>query len=211
MLPQIRHRRRQREPALPGRSGPSVWDRGMGVPLMRPTGVSPVSPSPSDSLHEERGEHGPDARATSRVKCGGDARGVGPFHQSRRREIYDARFAGLIEAGLAYPAFETPEELGAVARGEEDDVGRRVRPRLHALAEPTVKTLAAKGQRARQRGRTPVCRPRSGTAIAVQGQRHAGAHGRPDAPAPPGPVEDGALALELRQSLGQLVPFHGRG
>ncbi|MEM0982424.1 MAG: glutamate--tRNA ligase [Planctomycetota bacterium] len=45
---------------------------------------------------------------------GGDERGVGPFHQSRRLELYNARFEELIEQGIAYPAFETPDELNAM-------------------------------------------------------------------------------------------------
>lgn len=51
--------------------------------------------------------------------CGGDARNVGPYHQSQRRDIYDAHFQTLIEAGLAYPAFDTPEELGAMRKAAE--------------------------------------------------------------------------------------------
>ncbi len=52
-------------------------------------------------------------------RIGGDPRGVGPFAQSRRRDIYDAAFARLLDAGLAYPAFETPEELAAMRRAAE--------------------------------------------------------------------------------------------
>jgi len=50
---------------------------------------------------------------------GGDARGVGPFYQSRRREIYERYFEQLVEAGLAYPAFESPEELAAMRKAAE--------------------------------------------------------------------------------------------
>ena len=49
-----------------------------------------------------------------RGDLGGDPRGVGPFHQSERRATYDARVESLIEQDLAYPAFETPEELDAL-------------------------------------------------------------------------------------------------
>ena len=45
---------------------------------------------------------------------GGDPRGVGPFFQSERREIYDAAIQDLLARDLAYPAFETPEELDAL-------------------------------------------------------------------------------------------------
>jgi glutamyl-tRNA synthetase len=44
---------------------------------------------------------------------GGDPRGVGPFHQSERRGRYDPQVESLIERDLAYPAFETAEELDA--------------------------------------------------------------------------------------------------
>lgn len=44
---------------------------------------------------------------------GGDHRGIGPFFQSDRRAIYEAHFTRLIELGLAYPAFDTAEELAA--------------------------------------------------------------------------------------------------
>ena len=44
---------------------------------------------------------------------GGDPRGIGPFFQSERREIYDAAISELLAKDLAYPAFETPEELDA--------------------------------------------------------------------------------------------------
>lgn len=50
---------------------------------------------------------------------GGDDRGVGPFHQSKRRETYDAHLRRLIDAGLAYPAFDTPDELNAMRKAAE--------------------------------------------------------------------------------------------
>lgn len=52
-------------------------------------------------------------------KLGGDTRGVGPYYQSQRRDIYERQFDRLLEAGLAYPAFETPEELGAMRKAAE--------------------------------------------------------------------------------------------
>ena len=39
---------------------------------------------------------------------GGD---TGPYFQSQRLDLYHAHMQRLIDAGLAYPAFETPEEL----------------------------------------------------------------------------------------------------
>lgn len=55
------------------------------------------------------------------AQCGGDTRGVGPYYQSQRRDIYEREFARLLDAGLAYPAFETPEELGAMRKEAEAD------------------------------------------------------------------------------------------
>lgn len=42
---------------------------------------------------------------------GGDPREVGPFYQSQRKTMYDKYIQQLIEAGRAYPAFDTAEEL----------------------------------------------------------------------------------------------------
>ena len=47
---------------------------------------------------------------------GGDPREVGPFHQSERRAHYDAAVAELLARDLAYPAFETAEELDGLRR-----------------------------------------------------------------------------------------------
>ncbi|MEQ8769297.1 MAG: glutamate--tRNA ligase [Phycisphaerales bacterium] len=44
---------------------------------------------------------------------GGDPRGVGPFHQAQRLDIYNQHIDKLIEADAAYPAFESPDELEA--------------------------------------------------------------------------------------------------
>jgi glutamyl-tRNA synthetase len=46
-----------------------------------------------------------------RGALGGDPRNVGPFFQSQRLARYDAAIGALIERDLAYPAFDTPEEL----------------------------------------------------------------------------------------------------
>ncbi|RMH30517.1 MAG: glutamate--tRNA ligase [Planctomycetota bacterium] len=43
-----------------------------------------------------------------------DPRGVGPFRQSERRALYDDAARRLLEADLAYHAFETPDELAAM-------------------------------------------------------------------------------------------------
>jgi glutamyl-tRNA synthetase len=52
---------------------------------------------------------------------GGDPRGVGPFHQAERLADYTAEVERLIEADLAYPAFETAEELDAARRQAQAD------------------------------------------------------------------------------------------
>lgn len=54
-----------------------------------------------------------------RRTIGGDPRGVGPFHQSDRREIYDAFVERLIERDLAYPAFDSAETLGGMRQQAE--------------------------------------------------------------------------------------------
>lgn len=55
---------------------------------------------------------GPDLNYNGR-SIGGDERGVGPFYQSQRLDLYNEHIAKLIESDHAYPAFETPEELEA--------------------------------------------------------------------------------------------------
>ncbi len=51
---------------------------------------------------------------------GGDPRGVGPFFQAERVDIYNAALAELLESGRAYPAFETAEELDAKRKAATD-------------------------------------------------------------------------------------------
>lgn len=57
-------------------------------------------------------DEGPEYHAEGR-RIGGDPRGVGPFFQSQRTDIYAEHFERLIERDLAYHAFETSEELEA--------------------------------------------------------------------------------------------------
>lgn len=64
-------------------------------------------------------DEGPVFTGEGGVAFGGDSRGVGPFEQSRRRVVYDEWFERLLSEGKAYPAFETPEELGAMRREAE--------------------------------------------------------------------------------------------
>jgi glutamyl-tRNA synthetase len=83
-----------------------------------------------------------------------DPRGVGPFFQSERLARYDAAIGELVAKDLAYPAFETTEELEALraAASAEKRAFRYVRPagfdREAALArlragEPHVVRLRA--------------------------------------------------------------------
>lgn len=58
-------------------------------------------------------DDGPEHRLPSGERVGGDERGVGPFHQALRLGIYTHHLDTLIDAELAYHAFETPEELDA--------------------------------------------------------------------------------------------------
>ncbi|MDX9911337.1 MAG: glutamate--tRNA ligase [Phycisphaerales bacterium] len=58
-------------------------------------------------------DEGPAVEIAGRT-LGGDPRGVGPFFQARRLETYNAYLDWLIDRDLAYPAFDTPEELGAM-------------------------------------------------------------------------------------------------
>ena len=44
-------------------------------------------------------------------KSGGDPNNIGPFYQSQRLSIYKGIVEQLLETDLAYPAFETPEQL----------------------------------------------------------------------------------------------------
>lgn len=69
----------------------------------------------------------------SHVGTGGDPRGVGPFRQSERHAagIYEKAVKTLLEKDLAYPAFETPEELDAMrdeARQKGEDFRYRRAP-----------------------------------------------------------------------------------
>ena len=47
---------------------------------------------------------------------GGDPHGIGPFFQAQRLPRYTAAVRALIEQDLAYPAFESPQELDALRR-----------------------------------------------------------------------------------------------
>lgn len=60
---------------------------------------------------------------------GGDERGVGPYEQSNRLDLYTEQLQKLLKAGRAYPAFDTPQELAvmrdAAQREKKNFVYRR--------------------------------------------------------------------------------------
>lgn len=66
-------------------------------------------------------DEGPSFTTEDGRRLGGDPRDVGPFFQSERRDLYDAALARLIEADLAYPAFESGEELDALRKQAREE------------------------------------------------------------------------------------------
>ncbi len=56
-------------------------------------------------------DEGPELTLSDGRRLGGDPRGVGPFFQAQCAARYDAAIRRLLDADLAYPAFEAPEEL----------------------------------------------------------------------------------------------------
>ena len=50
------------------------------------------------------------------ASIGGDPRNVGPFFQAQRLDIYNRFLDALVEQDLAYPTFDTAEELDALRR-----------------------------------------------------------------------------------------------
>jgi glutamyl/glutaminyl-tRNA synthetase len=90
---------------------------------------------------------------------GGDDRNVGPFNQSERLDLYNHHLERLLERGLAYPAFDSPEELAArrdeaqkakrtfiYRRGDDDD--RDAAMKRMRDGEPCVIRFAADPERA---------------------------------------------------------------
>lgn len=76
---------------------------------------------------------------------GGDERGVGPYYQSQRLDLYNQHIDHLIESDHAYPAFETPEELEAKRKEAIDaKVGYKYdREALQIPREERMKRVAA--------------------------------------------------------------------
>ncbi len=58
-------------------------------------------------------DEGPAHEAGGR-SVGGDPRGVGPFYQAQRLDLYNEWIQTLIDQDKAYPAFDTPDELAAM-------------------------------------------------------------------------------------------------
>ncbi|MAY75177.1 MAG: glutamate--tRNA ligase [Phycisphaerae bacterium] len=83
-----------------------TWDEG-------PHWVGRLS-EPSASFSSDVGS---ESRPTQTL--GGDPRNVGPFNQSQRMDLYAEHLQRLIDADLAYPAFDTPDELAAMRKAAE--------------------------------------------------------------------------------------------
>lgn len=78
---------------------------------------------------------------------GGDDRGVGPYYQAQRLDLYNAAVQTLLDAQLAYPAFETEADIAALrAEAEKNkDTFRYRRDAVtpdydHAAATERMKT-----------------------------------------------------------------------
>ncbi len=82
-------------------------------------------------------------------EAGGD---VSPYHQSQRLEIYNQHLQKLLDAGDAYYAMETPEELAAM----RDEAARQKQTFSYQRPDP-VPTVA-QGEAARAEGRRIVVR-----------------------------------------------------
>ncbi|GIW74653.1 MAG: glutamate--tRNA ligase [Phycisphaerales bacterium] len=72
---------------------------------------------------------------------GGDPRGVGPFEQAERIDLYNQVLAELLESGRAYPAFESPEELEAQRKAAQA-AGRTYRYDRAALRIPPEERMS---------------------------------------------------------------------
>ncbi len=79
-----------------------------------------------------------------------------PYRQSERKEIYQQHIAQLVEAGHAYYAFDTPEELEAMR--EKQKAAGVATPQYNAIARTTMKnslTLPPEEVKARIEGGEP--------------------------------------------------------
>lgn len=67
-------------------------------------------------------DEGPELTLTRhgrQARIGGDPRRVGPWFQSQRLDRYNAVASDMLDRGLAYAAFDTPEQLAAMRRAAE--------------------------------------------------------------------------------------------
>lgn len=69
---------------------------------------------------------------------GGDPRGVGPFFQAQRIELYNEHLQRLIDEDKAYPAFDTPEEMAA-----KRDAARARKETFRYIRDPGYDRAAA--------------------------------------------------------------------
>lgn len=88
-------------------------------------------------------DEGPGYTAEGGEGLGGDPRGVGPFEQSKRLELYNEHIDRLIASGDAYYAFETPDEISA-ARSAAQAAKQTYRYDRAALTSMTAEERAAK-------------------------------------------------------------------
>jgi glutamyl-tRNA synthetase len=84
-----------------------AWDEGPELGTRHQ--ASGTSGGGEGTRHQAQGTSG-EGKEEARV-IGGDPRGVGPWEQSKRLAVYNEWIDRLIERDLAYPAFDTPEEL----------------------------------------------------------------------------------------------------
>ncbi len=94
------------------------WDEGpehAATTDVSPEGgaSSPPANAPSNPGAPSQRAGGQDAPPSKKI-IGGDPRGVGPFYQAQRLDIYNEHIERLIEQDKAYPAFDTPEQLAAM-------------------------------------------------------------------------------------------------
>ncbi|MFG0307169.1 MAG: glutamate--tRNA ligase [Phycisphaerales bacterium JB040] len=89
-------------------------------------------------------DEGPELAVGGRT-IGGDPRGMAPFNQAARLELYNEQIERLIAEGKAYAAFETPEEIDAArqAAKERKEQYRYDRAALKIPAEEAVARVAA--------------------------------------------------------------------
>ncbi len=73
----------------------------------------------------------------------------GPFYQSQRMELYRERIQALLDRGLAYRAYETPEELNAMREAQQN---RKEAPRYNNqhrnLTPEQIEAFEAEGRQA---------------------------------------------------------------